>query len=614
MALKNNIFCIFLLILFFLPMSVLKPAETPVSVKPATAPVSDGSKMFIKLDLAIDPAYYIYSNPKGPGTGQALELSIQSDGTSIQEDIYIDKPEKYHSKIDKNWVWRHKGKIAILIPQKIISEKSQLTLKGLACDDSNCEPFSKDVKINDLSLNNSAPVKLIDLSDFHSFQSGTHAPESDTPGSTTTGSAFVPRQIQKQEVSNLFTAIITAFIAGLILNIMPCVLPVLSLKLSSLIKHSHKKGHSLLANGIFYTLGVYLSFLVLASLSAFAGKGWGTLFQSTSFLLTMIIIIFALSLSMLGVYSINPPSFVSRLPINKNGNIYMSAFLNGLFITLLATPCSGPFLGATLAWTLTQPVVTVFTVFMSIATGLALPYLLISAFPVLFNKIPKSGSWTLYAEKIFGFMLMATIIYFLSILDHDYILFTLTLLFFIAIGLWQYGIFAAPARSPFSRNLSYVILLILMVGGAFASKKIFIQNRAVTVKTQPFSYPVLESYRKNNQITVVKFTADWCPNCILVENGVIKSRVVQEYLKNHNIALLNADITRSKTEGEELLRQLNSSSIPFLAVFVPGKNYNHPFILRDVYTKNQLLSILTLAEEELKQGDPLKKKIEGFSF
>jgi thiol:disulfide interchange protein DsbD len=375
------------------------------------------------------------------------------------------------------------------------------------------------------------------------------------------------------EVGSMVKAALFALLAGFILNFMPCVLPVVSLKV--------------------------LVFLVLAALASFAGYGWGELFQKQSFLITMIGLVFAMSLCLFGVFQLPIPHFATdRTETSAQRHGYVESFYKGTLATFLATPCSGPLLGGAMAWTLRQPPAQIFTVFSCLGLGMAAPYVVMSFFPNTLRWLPRPGNWLIHFERLMGFALLATVIYLLTVLPEHMTVGVVLFCFFLAIGFYIWGKMTTLSDSTRRRLIVRLTAVILMVVGGWVSLDIIpsvARNvELVSEKSQQWqSYTdkkLLEAARKNRWV-VVDFTADWCPNCLLVEKTVLNNRTVVETFRKHDVLLLKADLTMENPPAKRLLQKMGSRSIPFLAFFPPGEHFWQPYFLRDLYRVKDVLQV-----------------------
>ncbi|MBN2858484.1 MAG: hypothetical protein JXN63_08800 [Candidatus Delongbacteria bacterium] len=538
---------------------------------------------YIQVPLQIDAGGYIYANPKGPGTGRPLEL--YSDDF---DEVLMPKAEKYQPA-QGDYVFIYRGSFDIYLPLKDTGKDIEQTieLRALYCTSSSCEEivftrkFTTDsyekVSGQDMSALVSVPVNISsNAQSSQNDKSEFSLPES-----------FSPEYLSSGEVTSLLPALLFGLLAGLILNFMPCVLPVISLKLLSLVRHAQSRRSTAFA-GAAYSSGILVSYAFLASLSAFAGKNWGSLFQSPLFISASVVLIVSLALAYFGVYPLPQLSFSFK---QNPDNLYMTSFLQGLFATLLATPCSGPFLGAVLAWALSKSTAVIFSVFLSIGAGMALPFFILSLFPKMGSRIPKGGSWQGTLEKSAGFLLLISALYFIHLLSGNSVLFTLSAVLASSVVLSVYGHFAMRLSETAMKTVPVATIALIIVLFFFLHQIYSAHNSHEITQ-----YTHSELALNRDKIHAVIFTAEWCPNCRTVEATVFNSSTLQ-MLRDRKISILKADLTESGSEGEQLLTKLGSRSIPFLAIFPKGEGgYLSPLCLRDLYTKKDLIEALNLAE------------------
>jgi thiol:disulfide interchange protein len=252
------------------------------------------------------------------------------------------------------------------------------------------------------------------------------------------------RLIESDPPTDLWMNLVFAFLGGLLLNVMPCVLPVIAIKVLSFVQQAGENRGRILALNCTYSLGVIAVFLVLAALAVFLGEkggqewGWGALFQDARFNIVMAAIVFAMGLSLLGVFEIPVPGMIGSAASGHREGL-IGAFSTGVFATLLATPCTGPFMGTTLAWSLKQEALIVFLVWGVMGLGMAFPYLIIGVFPKLVYWLPKPGMWMVRFKEFAGFVLMGTVVWILTSLTQDLLIPTLVILIGIALALWKVG-------------------------------------------------------------------------------------------------------------------------------------------------------------------------------
>jgi thiol:disulfide interchange protein DsbD len=390
---------------------------------------------------------------------------------------------------------------------------------------------------------------------------------------------------------------------------MPCVLPVIGLKVLSFVTQAgESRGRALMLN-VVYSTGIVAVFLLLAALAVGLGLGWGQLFTYAAFNVVMAAVVFAMGLSFLGVWEIPIPGFVGS---GKSAQIQQqeglsAAFLKGVITTVLATPCTGPFMASALTWAVAQPPGIVFAVFLAIGLGMSSPYLLIGAFPELIRFLPKPGAWMDTFKQIMGFFLMGTVVFLLSFLDWPYVVPTIGLLFAIWAGLWWFN--RTPLTAPSGEKwrawleataFAAVAWLFLFPGldgilpGRLGVHGLFDEMNERFLARAGHSVPAGPIELDGPRTVVVDFTADWCLTCKTLEATVLNAPPVVEAFQRDKVVLLKADYTRRPPEVERFLDVLGSKQVPIVAVFSPD-NPNSPIVFRDGYTQQMILDALDKA-------------------
>jgi len=566
---------------------------------------------YIPFTIQISDKGYIYSNPKGPGIGKPLIVSVSDNSGVIYKEVLITSPIKYNPKIGE-WVNIHKTTAILYIPVSTIGLKDSLKVKVeldyLFCDDNSCIPGKAageiiysivtqnydanylTIPVDTITINtqNQKPVDVAQNNSQISFD----GLQNFSVDSGKIPEQFYPVYHDAGSIKNIFHAVILALIAGMLLNFMPCVLPVISLKIRSISINSDKPFRIKLFMSLLYSAGILFSFVVLAYVVVFAGRMWGAFFQSADFLKVVVIIIFIMGLSFAGVFIFNIPSFLSTIAAKKISNNYINSFLSGVFVTLLATPCSGPFLGSVIAWSLTQNAVIVYTVFICIGAGMSIPILILSIVAGSRRILPRTGDWNMSLEKIFSFLMMASVIYFISLLPEKDIVMLLWSLLIIAAAFWQYGKWGSLLNGFKRRLISLIVLFLLIVFSFWVS--FFKQHESDLSKITRMNYShqtLLDNFGKRPVLVV--FTADWCPNCKLVEKSALYTEKTIEIFNEKSVLILVADLSNEGSEGEELLSRLKSKSIPFTAFFFMDRKLGEPICLRDIYSEDDILEILS---------------------
>jgi thiol:disulfide interchange protein len=409
------------------------------------------------------------------------------------------------------------------------------------------------------------------------------------------------------------------FLGGLLLNVMPCVLPVIGLKIMSFLQQGGESRGRVLMLNVWFSLGLISVFMILGALAAFVNLGWGGQFQEGWFTIVLACVVFAFALAMIGVWEIPIPGFIgSSGAVNdlaaKEGPA--GAFAKGVLTTVLATPCTGPFLGPALAWAANQPLPLIFATFLAVGLGMASPYLLIGAFPKLIAFLPKPGYWMETFKKLMGFVLLATVVWLLSFVPAPDVVPAVTVMCGLGLAFWWIG--STPlTESAGKRCMAWVQGAAVIIGVSVFSFAWFddvmedraqrrfkseMVSRVMKIASEPEVYQKAE--RPRGRYTVmVDFTADWCPTCKTNEQFVLSSKATEKVIEENNIVFLVADITNGHPEAEDLLLRLGNKqrTIPYVAIF-PADNPNEPIVLDGLLTQGQL-------NKALEQAGP--SKIEG---
>ncbi|MFH1067498.1 MAG: protein-disulfide reductase DsbD domain-containing protein [bacterium] len=405
-----------------------------------------------------------------------------------------------------------------------------------------------------------------------------------------------PPQAAAPPRMNLLGYILFAFLGGLILNLMPCVFPVLSIKILGFINQSGNDARALRRHGLIFALGVLVSFWILAAilLALRAGGqelGWGFQLQSPRFVAFIALLFFLLSLNLLGVFEIG--SSLIRLTSVTKLTGFADSFLSGVLAAVVATPCTAPFMGVALAFALAQPPLVSFAVFTALGGGLAAPYVILSCSPALLRFIPKPGAWMESFKQAMAFPLLAAVAWLVNVLGlqtgtRGVALFLLVLLL-AALAAWIYGRWSAPHRSAKTRVFAVVIAAcVLAVSLLFAWNT----NRpADAVKWETFSPERLEELKKQGKPVFIDFTAAWCATCQVNEITALNSEKVQRKFKERGVVLLKADWTNHDPVVTRALASYGRSSVPFYVLYGTNPAFP-PQILPELLTPSIVLKAL----------------------
>ena len=392
--------------------------------------------------------------------------------------------------------------------------------------------------------------------------------------------------------TGLLQAAALAFLGGLILNLMPCVFPVLFIKGLSLVQSGGEERHKLRTHGFVYTAGILVSFWILVGVllglrSAGSHLGWGFQFQSPVFLSLMAALLFFLGLSLAGQFEIGLTltSAGGTLAANQG---YTGSFFTGVLAVIVATPCTAPFMGVALGYALSQTAIVTFAVFTALALGLAAPYLALTLQPAWTRILPRPGAWMEVLKQAVSVPIFGTVIWLAWVIANAYgaaVLAALLASFLLlAIAGWFLGRWPAKA---WSSAIAALLLLIVVATSIAAPKQL-----AVTTETrnqvgnstgwQPWSADAVTRFQSQGHPVFVDFTASWCLSCQVNERVAFGSPEVRKAFADANIVLMRADWTRYDDNITRTLNSLGRSGVPTYALYVPGES--QPRLLPEVLT------------------------------
>jgi len=406
---------------------------------------------------------------------------------------------------------------------------------------------------------------------------------------------------------DLLTLFFFGFIGGVILNLMPCVLPVISLKIFGFVQQAGQSRKKIFRSGLAFAAGIFawfigLGLLLVALKSAGHQITWAFQFTNPYFVFGMSVLVLVFALNLFGVFEISLPQSATRGMLGVAGQEGdAGSFFQGVFATLLATPCTAPYLGTALGFAFAQSGVVIIAMFLSIAAGMALPYLLLSAQPAWLRFLPKPGPWMTHVKQLMGFLLLATLVFLLYVIGAqrglDGLIWACSFLLVVSVVCWMKGVFLVPSASTRARVLAVIVMIGMLVagGGYFIGNKF----RAARVATagaqadgdwQPFSGSRLQSELRQGHPVFVDFTAAWCLNCKFNEAHVLENSEVRAAFQKNGVTRLRADWTNGDPEVTKFLQQFGRVGVP-LYVLYPG-NSEEPVVFPELLTKSIVLEKL----------------------
>ncbi|MBR2271301.1 MAG: thioredoxin family protein [Fibrobacter sp.] len=565
-------------------MNSMPPPE--MQMQYSAGGLKDGGTLTVTI--TIPEKWHVNANEVTDEFLKPSSIEAKAEGIEFAEPVWP-KPIKEYNEALELEILTFRETFSVELPVKSASGNydssgTTVTFHYQACDNSIClAPASKTISLSEIA----AGTK----SSHVNSGAKKNDSENEVGGNASENLASVASE-NSAASAGIIALLFFAFLGGIILNLMPCVLPVLSLKLFSLIKQAGESRGRLLALGGATTAGILCSFWALAAVVAAVkagggSAGWGMQFQSAGFIAFMVVILTAFAMSFFGVFEVWLP-WGATTKMDEAGHKagFAGAFFTGALLVLLSTPCSAPFLGTAMGFAFAQTTPVLFLFFTAAGLGLALPYMLVSAFPKILKVFPKPGPWMVKLQKVMGVLLLATVAWLLWLVNEQ-------------AGMAGVGMFAvvvaasiggsiivgkfAPPGAAFKRELITLGGSIVVIAAVWfaviapqyeqaASEKFNarMQEQMTADGWYRYSPALIEEFAKANRTVFIDATADWCLTCKTNEAAVLNRDEFRRAMDSLNVALVKADWTRETPEVNALLRSMGKSGVPAYAIYPAG--------------------------------------------
>ena len=565
----------------------------------------------VTVDITIPDNWHVNANVAADEFLKPSSIEIAAQGIHFGEPKWPEPIKEYSEALDlENLVFKGHFQITLSI-ENVDADYDSLTTQATfhyqACDNSIClAPSQVTFGVGPVGFNKKRASRD-DAGNMHGSATST-----DANGNANGNAINAPSAAGNatEGAAGTFVLLLSALFGGLILNLMPCVLPVLSLKLFSLIKQAGESRKRLLVLGTSTTLGILASFWALAGIVAAVkagggNAGWGMQFQSAGFIAFMVVILSAFAMSFFGVFEIwLPGSATTKMDKAGRKQGFWGAFFTGALLVLLSTPCSAPFLGTAMGFAFTASTPVLFLFFTAAGVGLALPYMLVSAFPKILKVFPKPGAWMVTLQKIMGVLLLGTVVWLLWVV-HEQAgnvgvgIFAAISLLSIAMS-FAIGNIAPPGVAFFREVLSVggAVVVLAIIWFAFASPKFeaevdaIFKARSVQLVTEDGWYrytpELIEELAKSGRTVFIDATADWCLTCKANEAAVLNREDFKRAMDSLNVARVKADWTRETPEVTALLRSMGKSGVPAYAIY-PAGDASKQIVLPELLTTSAIV-------------------------
>lgn len=585
--------------------------------------VAPGTPLKLGVRFKIPEGWHIYYREPGE-TGKPTEVAFaMPDGTSTTGGDKLEwrQPSRFTDFGVVGYGYEHETVIATSVTvTEVKAGASSLTFRAhvtwLACQDE-CVQGAADVELTlPVATAGSAPQATnADL--FAGLKAGAAIEVVAPRPRVLDGSPVEVESLDGASSSlGLFAALMFAFLGGLVLNLMPCVLPVLSFKILGFVHQSGQDNRKVFLHGLWYTAGTLASFAALAVAvvglrSAGAMVGWGFQFQSPTFLVVLATIVLTMALSMFGLFYFNFRTSQGLVGLSSKSG-YGGSFFTGVLATILATPCSAPFLGTAIGFAFVQPAVVIFVVFLTIGMGLAAPYLVLSANPSWLRWIPKHGPWMETFKQTMGFLMLGTVVWLVSIIAHQVgvagVGWVLAFLLAVSFAAFLWSQLAGPMASDRRRLIVGVALVAALVGAyLYCVKPVTDQVGVQPVQTgqvagatsshvqfQPFTRADLDQALTSGKVVFIDFTAQWCAVCQVNEKLAIDTPATRDTIDRLGVVAIKADWTSPNDEIATVLASLGRHELPTYVIF-PSDPDAKPILLTTIISEKELIDALERA-------------------
>ncbi len=587
----------------------------------APSSIAPGETARLVINFEPDPGYHIYPFVAGDpeDVNRTLIIASEKSGLLFSTPTTTTKIKTKEEEgirvsfLDGNVKWE----IPFLVPKtfEVGRLPIELMVGYTTCDDKSCDRPSG-VKFNGsvtISKSTSAGQPLALTASAVKFTAiGNHPAlttwidQSAAPPSIISSDTTEPPLLAKKSSMTVAPAqpltlwhLTAALIGGFILNFMPCVLPVIGLKIMSFIDQSGNDHRRIAMLNVSFVLGL-MSVLWLLAIITIVAKllfdtafGWGEQFTLLEFKVSVAALLFAMALSFLGVWEIPIPGFATG---SQSGKLleregFAGAFIKGVLTTILATPCSGPLLGTLFGLSLTQSPLEVLLLYSAVGLGMSAPYLALCFYPGLVKLLPRPGAWMETLKQVLAFPLLLTVVFFIASISANYRIATLTLLIVVWFACWLIGRIPPYAEPRRIRTAWGIGGATIALGAVFSFTYLGPVNH--DVPWQPYNEAQLVTLRKQGKTVMIDFTANWCATCQLNTAIAVDRPKVAQLVANNNVVPMLADWSDYNEEIRAKLDEFQQNSIPLLAIY--PADASEPILLPDLLFESQVLEALEKA-------------------
>jgi len=536
-------------------------------------PAAPNSADAVQITFKLADEWHFYADEKTAPEGMGLKITAQGEGFIFSAPI-MPASSLYFDKVTDTRLKVYSGEFGVYVPftTDVTSRSSdvKVAIDGVACSGQLCRKASYELS---KKLEISKTVKM----DTPAFI--VPAPVAIAPGSEP------PVEPGAKYIFSL------AILAGLLLNIMPCVWPILPIIVMRLVSQATKNRAKSILLGLAFALGIILFFTALAGLNIILKLGfglvfqWGDQFRNPAFVIGMALLMVVLALYMFGLFTFGIPVSVSS---GKQGGGFFGSVGMGFLAAVLSTPCSFAILTFVLAWAQTQPIPLATITILLIGVGMALPYVILTSIPKLLEKIPKPGRWMELFKHATGFILLAIGVKLLEAVQLEKIINVLYYAIVLTICVWMWGV-CVSYNTPAAKK--WIIRLIAIGLAVFFGFSLLTASQKGLIDWQEYDSEIIASAQDNNQPVLMDFTADWCLSCKILDKTVYSNKQVADLIKQKGVLAIKADTTGYDYPAAKALKEIyNEPAVPVTVLLLPEKDL--PIKLRGNLIKSELMKNL----------------------
>ena len=549
------------------PAGIIKTDIATISVEQQYEAVQPGGKSVLAVRFEAAKDWHFYASAETAPGGMNLKLDPSAEKFVTFSEPIFPEPHLYFDKSSGEKLKVFSDKFTVFLPFSVsgvqlkpgesITIAAKIGIDGAMCSDIQCRmpefgALSANIKISGDAAMTNAKFTLPE---------GTIQTKTDGVAPVLKGTNY-----------SVWFALGLAILAGLSLNIMPCVWPVLPLIVMRIVEQAKQDKGKSTAMGLAFCLGILLFFACLAGtnivLQLFYGTvlQWGDQFRNPAILVGMALLLVVLALFMFDVFTITVPSSVANK--TGSGKGYPGAIGMGFLAAILSTPCSFAILAAAFAWAQGQPLPLATLAIMAIGVGMAVPYAILTSMPGLLNRLPKAGRWMELFKQAVGFILLMISMWLIAALPQvrrmDVLYFAVVLSFCI----WMWGGWVSYNTKPFRKWLVRIIAVALAVAAGW----IFLPAPANNIDWQHYDADLIETAKTEGKPVLVKFTADWCLSCLTVEKVIYSRKDIAKLIKEKGVLAIKADTTTRDMPATLALKNIyNEPGVPVSMLFMPGE-------------------------------------------